>query len=286
MSGRVMGGRVGEKIKNNAKDQSTKKVEIAFIILIVCIFILAGLLIYAFYFYARPEKPETNESTEVVVHPSSKSYSQACGPIAYENATIKSMKVPAVDRDGKGAMTEITVEVFPGHGRVLVDINNLLFWEDTQESIRKAREVAQDFTGLNLSNYDLIYHISANANVVGGPSAGAALTVLTIAALQNKSIRNDTTITGVINYDGTIGPVSEVMQKAKILGKYNITNFLVPLGQSKEIDYDERKVCKTYGYLEYCTIERIPKLINLSEMLGINVIEVLNINQTINYMLV
>ncbi|MEM4318635.1 MAG: S16 family serine protease [Candidatus Pacearchaeota archaeon] len=267
-------------MKTFAKKEN-KKTEAFFIILLVGIAIITLLLFFSFYFYPETEKISTNEKQEEAM-PITKPiiYSN----LSFENTIVKSMLVPAVDKDGRGVITEIVVEVVNGSGRVLVDINNLLFWADTQESIRKAREVAQNYTGVNISDYDLIYHIYANANVVGGPSAGAALAAITIAALQNKTLANDTTISGVINYDGTIGPISEIYAKAKVSKKNNITTLLVPLGQSREITYDEREACRTYGNVEYCTRERIPKIINLSEELGMNVIEVDNINEAMNYL--
>jgi len=251
-----------------------KKTEALFIALLIGIAIIASLIFYSFYFY------QANETTEAGVNQNVLGY-----PISFENVTVKKMKTPAVDKDGNGVSTEIIVEAMPGTGRMLVDINNLLFWADTQESIRKAREVAQNLTNVNISNYDLIYHVYANASVVGGPSAGAALTIITIAALENKSLRQDVAISGAINYDGSIGPVGEILNKAKAAKEENITVFLVPLGQSKELTYEEREVCKTYGSVEYCSKEKIPKIIDLSHKVGINVTEVLNITDAMSYFL-
>ena len=203
-----------------------------------------------------------------------------------KDIVVKDIKVPAVDKEGNGVITTIVVEVMPGIGRTLVDINNLLFWADTQESIRKARDVAANYTGLDLNNYDLIYHIYANASVVGGPSAGAAITVVTIAALLDKNIRPDVMITGAINYDGTIGPVGDILSKAKVAKENGANLFLVPLTQGKETMYEEREVCKKYGNVEYCTKEQIPKIIDIGQEVGISVIEVKDINEALNYFLI
>ena len=51
--------------------------------------------------------------------------------------------LPAVDSENKGVMTLLVVEALPGSGRTLVDVDNLLFWTDTQNSIRKAKKVAE-----------------------------------------------------------------------------------------------------------------------------------------------
>jgi predicted S18 family serine protease/cell division protein FtsL len=199
------------------------------------------------------------------------------------SSNVKAIYVPAVDKDGNGVMTKISVEILPGNGKTLVDINNLLFWADTQESIRKAKEIAQNITGVNLSNYDLIYQITANASVVGGPSAGAAITIATIAAILNKTINPNVTISGTINYDGTIGPISEVLAKAETAKESGMKIMLVPIGQSREVTYEEKKTCRTYGYVEYCEIEKIPKIIDIGQEVGIEVREVKDIFEVVKY---
>jgi len=239
-------------------------------IILIFLVILLGILFIFYGFYYKPQPKE----------------------ITYKFATlssdvvVKGIKVPAVDKEGRGVMTEVIVEAMPGVGRTLVDINNLLFWADTQESIREAKDVAMNYTKVNLDNYDLIYHIYANASIVGGPSAGAAITVLTIAAILNKSIREDVAITGAINHDGSIGPVGDILEKAKIAKQNNINLFLVPLTQSKEVVYEEKKICKKYGNVEYCRVEQIPKVINIAEEVGIEVKEVKNIEEALSYFLI
>ena len=61
-----------------------------------------------------------------------------------ENATFVSVKVPAVDQDGNGVATILDVQLLPGNGKTLANIDNILFWTDTQNSIRTARSVAED----------------------------------------------------------------------------------------------------------------------------------------------
>jgi uncharacterized protein len=239
-------------------------------VIFIILLILVGILLIFYGFFYKPQ------SKEVVYKFSTLS----------PDVTVRSIKVPAVNKEGNGVMTEIIVEAMPGVGRTLVDINNLLFWADTQESIRKAREVAANYTGIDLNNYDLIYHIYANASIVGGPSAGASLTAVTIAAILKKEIRQDVMVTGVINYDGTIGPVGDILEKAKIAKQNNANVFLVPLTQSKEVRYEEKKVCRKFGNVEYCTIEQIPVVINIKDAVGIEVIEVRDINEVLSYLLI
>ena len=46
--------------------------------------------------------------------------------VSTNNITFVSMKVPAIDAQGKGVSTLLVVEAMPGTGRTLVDIDNLV----------------------------------------------------------------------------------------------------------------------------------------------------------------
>jgi len=200
-----------------------------------------------------------------------------------ENGTIVRIKLPAVDSKGNGVSTILTVEAIPGSGRTLVDIESLLFWADTQQSIRMARLVADKYTNESIENYDLIYSIEANASIIGGPSAGAALTLATIFALNHQKPRDDVMITGTINHDGTIGPVSSIMEKAKASKEAGAKKFLVPLLQSRDVVYETKKHCQKFGFSEFCYEETIPKQIDVSKEAGIEVIEVSSIEEALKY---
>lgn len=196
------------------------------------------------------------------------------------------ISVPAIDEDGNGVSTGLIVKIEEGSGRTLVDIDTLLFWVDTQNSIRMAKIVAANITGLDLENYDITYRINADATLIGGESAGAALTVATVAALQNKEIRDDVMITGTINHDGTIGPIGGILEKAKAAKDFGKTTFLVPLLQGNEIVYEERRHCEKFGALEWCNTERVPTKKDVSLESGISIIEVGNIEEALDYFLI
>lgn len=202
------------------------------------------------------------------------------------NISFASIIVPAIDQNGRGVATILDIQAVPGHGRTLTNIDRLLFWTDTQNSIRTARSVAENITGSNLSNYDLIYTIKANATVIEGPSAGAALTVATVAALSKKEINSTVMITGTINHDGTIGPVGEILEKAKAAKSIGADMFLVPLSQSSEVVYEEQRYCEQIGFSQICTIEQIPRKMDVSEQAGLAVKEVRTVEEALKYFLI
>ena len=193
------------------------------------------------------------------------------------------MKLPAINRNESGVTAHLAVDVKPGEGLILVNINNVLANEDTQHSARMAAYVAESETGIDLSGLDIIYNLLANASMLEGPSAGAAMTITTIAALQNKKINQSVMITGTINHDGTIGPSGNVFAKAKAAKKSGARLFLVPIGESENKEYIETEFCKKYGIFEYCQPEFTTKKISIEKEAEIGVKEVGDISEALEY---
>ena len=199
------------------------------------------------------------------------------------------IKVPAIARIGnkeKGVITNLKVLAIPGEGRTLTNIENLLFWIDTQYSIRTAKHVAERISQMNLSQIDLIYTIETNASIIEGQSAGAALTIATIAVLQNKSINNSVIITGTISEDGRIGKVGGIIEKASAAKEFGAKLFLVPKGQSIIINYVPEQKCEKIGPITFCRTEYKAEEINVSEIVGIEVKEVSSIEKALKYFLI
>ncbi len=200
-----------------------------------------------------------------------------------DSVSFSSINVPAVDQDGNGVVTTLTVQITPGFGRVLTNIDKLLFWVDTQNSIRTAKQVASDITEVDLLQYDMIYTIRADASVIEGPSAGAALTIATVAAIERKEINPNVMITGTVNHDGTIGPVSEILAKARAARDVGAEIFLVPMLQGRQVTYKTEKYCEQVGISQICTTETRPVTIDIANETGLEIAEVKDINEALKY---
>jgi uncharacterized protein len=233
------------------------------LMLILGILIGVGIFIIVFY-----EAGETGEQVSLQ-EPSEKMYAE--------------INLVAVDQDGNGVTTPLTVEVIQGSGMVLTDIEKLLFWVDTQYSIQTARNVAVNITQTDMDNYDLIYSIKSDATLIGGPSAGAALTIATIAALENKTLKKDIIITGTIEPDGSIGQVGGVLEKAQAASDVGVKVFLVPPGQGEQTYLKPNETCTRRGGFLFCETVYEQITINIGEDTGISVIEVDNINEALQY---
>ncbi|MCD6477920.1 MAG: hypothetical protein J7K87_02870 [Candidatus Aenigmarchaeota archaeon] len=195
-------------------------------------------------------------------------------------------KLVAVNQNGDGVLTNLTVRAIPGNGRVLVDVESILFWIDTQQSIQIAKKVAEDYIERNITNADITYTIDIpNTTLVGGPSAGAAFAVATIAVIENKTIRNDTVITGTIESDGKIGQVGGIIAKGKAVKEAGYGHFLVPMGQGEFSEYKKVETCSKYGSMKVCNIKYKKVYVNVEKEIGINVKEVSNIDEAVKYLL-
>ena len=242
-------------------------------LLVVIVVLLAVAGIYGYFFYSP--KIELNATGTTVTATTSIE--------ASEQPNSVMLNVPAVDNEGNGVVTLIKVEARPGSGRTLVDINGILFFVDTQNSIQTAKTVAANLTHAKLSNIDLVYSIQTNASVIEGPSAGAALTVLTMAALEGKQLAPGVIITGTINADGSVGPVGGIPAKANAAKDVGATVFLVPKGQGSQITYTPVQKCEQIGMITYCTTEYKATSIDVSKDLGIQVKEINRIQDALPY---
>jgi hypothetical protein len=147
-----------------------------------------------------------------------------------------------------GVMLNISAEVKPGKGRVLVDtkpLMGLVF----QDAANTAVYVAQNRTGIPLTGSDVIFSIHAPGQVpaVDGPSAGALMTLLAIAAIGNKPLRGDITLTGTIDQNGKIGAVAGVVEKSRAAKDSGKSLILLPGENAKLVRYTPQER-QYYGF--------------------------------------
>jgi len=145
--------------------------------------------------------------------------------------TIQAPAVAMQNGEYVGTVSDMVVGISEGDGSIYVET-----WPlseiDTQASARLAVSVAGELTGMDVQSHNFYYSIVSEAPVIGGPSAGGILTVATIACLNGWELDQDVMMTGMINPDGSIGPVGGIYEKAKAAHEYGITTFLVPEGQA------------------------------------------------------
>ena len=158
-----------------------------------------------------------------------------------------------------GVMLNITAEVKPGEGRVLVDTQPLM-GVVFQDAANTAVYVAQNRTGVSLAGSDVIFSIRAPGEVpsVDGPSAGALMTLLVISAIEHKPLRTDVTLTGTIDENGNVGAIGGVVEKAQAAKDSGKSLFLLPQANANLLTYTQR----TRNYYGFTIVQQVPSTVD------------------------
>ena len=143
---------------------------------------------------------------------------------------LKLLAVSESEAGYTGNIADLYMELKDGKGRVFLDTFPITK-SDTQISTRFAKEIACDFLDMDCSNTDFIYTIKADSAIIGGPSAGAAIAVLTSSMLKGLEPNEKITITGSINSGGLIGPVGGLKAKIDAAASNDIEKVLIPKGE-------------------------------------------------------
>lgn len=139
-----------------------------------------------------------------------------------------SIRAPAVIvMNNTGSLTTISLTITNGTGAVNITGPQEV-GPSTLQSAQTAAAYAASYTGHNLNRYDFMYTISDAGDNVSGPSAGAAMTMLAVSAFENRQLRNDFSMTGTINPNGSIGEIGGVYDKASAAKNAGMKLLLVP----------------------------------------------------------
>jgi len=212
------------------------------------------------------------------------SFSQAYEIKEWErNITYKSITIvaPAV-AEGKngyyGVTTKINVTMMNGSGNVYFAASPLT-QIDMQGSAKLAVDVACALAGVDRNKYDFLFYVKSDSPIVGGPSAGATMTVATLALIEGINLNDSVAMTGMINPDGSIGPVGGILEKGEAIAQAGKKIFLIPKGQMIEyITNYTRQGIWIIGKQEAINVSQV-----LYKKYGLIVKEVEDINEAFYY---
>ncbi len=233
------------------------------------ILLLAAAVAIVFFiggYVAAPKQPAVYQVNDISVRNTT---------LAPENYDTAMLVIPAVDDNNTGKLAELVVQLRSGKGMVFIafNYNNPIMDNETQESLKTAIDVAERYALRDPSLYDLHYSMSAPASSVGGGSAGAAMTIATMAVLQGRTLRNDTAITGTISEDGSIGPVGGVLAKAQAIKAAGYTRFIVPIGESTTQVMQDVCTEKTTDNSVFKACNSQPVTVSIANETGLDVME-------------
>lgn len=134
-----------------------------------------------------------------------------------------------------GSVLEIEAVAFPARerGKGSLRINDTA-GSMTKDSVFAAAAVVRQVTGEDLANWDV--HI----NVVGGgridgPSAGVAIYLAMISAIQGRPIRQDTAITGEVSIRGAVKAIGGVYEKIYGAKQAGMSRVVLPEENRKDV---------------------------------------------------
>jgi uncharacterized protein len=204
--------------------------------------------------------------------------------IFYRNVTVYAPAVASTESGYVGVISTVTVTIQSnGSGRVFVDTLPLTE-VDMQGSARLAVKVASalvkndENSDVDPSEFDYFFVVRTSSPVIGGPSAGGIMTVATISLLEGWEMDNRTVMTGMINPDGSIGPIGGIPQKIDAAYSVGANHFLIPKGQGT---YTEMVATTVNGWVT--TVKPVTRNIADYAMVnyGMAVTEVADINEAL-----
>ncbi len=209
--------------------------------------------------------------------------------LTYRNVTVYAPAVAETDNGYVGVISTITVTIQSnGSGRVFVDTLPLT-QIDMQGSARLSVKVAKalvkndDRCEIDPDSYDFFFVVRTNSPIIGGPSAGGVMTAAVVSLLENWTMDNKTVMTGMINPDGSIGPIGGILQKIDAAYSVGATRFLLPKGQ---MTYTEMvtEATNENGWVQTNTKLVIRNVADYAlDNYGIEAVEVEDINDALLY---
>lgn len=205
----------------------------------------------------------------------------------YRNITVYAPAVGQTSQGYVGVISTITVTIQSnGSGRVFVDTLPLT-QIDMQGSARLAVQVAISYVSrdknclVNPATFDYFFVVRTDSPIIGGPSAGGIMTAAVIALLENWNMDNQTVMTGMINPDGSIGPIGGIIYKIDAAHSVGATRFLIPKGQDTYTEQVYETTTTSWGQqIISRTVTRIVSDYAMNQY-GMEVIEVTDMNEVI-----
>ena len=134
-----------------------------------------------------------------------------------------------------GSIIEIEAVAFPaeekGKGRIRF---NETAGSMAKDSLFNAAVVVRRITGKNMTDYDLHVNIIGGGNV-DGPSAGIAMLLAIISAIEEIPLKQDIAVTGEVSIQGIVKPVGGVREKIHAAEQAGIKKVLIPLDNKNDI---------------------------------------------------
>jgi ATP-dependent Lon protease len=184
------------------------------------------------------------------------------GPPQFENEVAMRVSVPGVSTGLAwtpvgGDILFIEATRVPGGGRlILTGQLGEVMRESAQAalSIVKNRAASLGIDETRFEKSDVHIHVPAGAIPKDGPSAGVAMFMALVSLMTERTIRNDTAMTGEISLRGLVLPVGGIKEKVVAAARAGLKRVMLPARNRR--DYEDIPE-ETRNQLEFIWLERV-----------------------------
>jgi ATP-dependent Lon protease len=166
------------------------------------------------------------------------------GPPPFEDEVAMRVSVPGVATGLAwtpvgGDILFIEATAIPGGGRLILtgQLGDVMK-ESAQAalSIVKNRAASYGIDAARFEKTDIHIHVPAGATPKDGPSAGVAMFMALVSLMTDRTIRNDTAMTGEISLRGLVLPVGGIKEKVVAAHRAGLKRVMLPARNRKDFD--------------------------------------------------
>ena len=125
-------------------------------------------------------------------------------------------------------------------------------------SIVKSRASALGIDPVRFEKTDIHIHVPAGATPKDGPSAGVAMFTALVSLMTDRTVRNDTAMTGEISLRGLVLPVGGIKEKVIAAHRAGIKRVMLPARNKKDFDEIPEEVREK---LDFIWLERVEQAV-------------------------
>jgi ATP-dependent Lon protease len=196
------------------------------------------------------------------IHIASSDLPAILGPQQFESELAMRMSVPGVATGLAwtpvgGDVLFIEATRTPGSGKlILTGQLGEVMRESAQAalSIVKNRAASFGIDGSRFEKSDIHIHVPAGAIPKDGPSAGVAMFMALVSLMSERTVRNDTAMTGEVSLRGLVLPVGGIKEKVVAAHRAEIKRVMLPARNRKDYEDIPEEARRD---LEFIWLERV-----------------------------
>ncbi len=150
----------------------------------------------------------------------------------------------------------------PGNGKLILtgQLGDVM-----KESVQAALSIVKNRAALfgiepeRFEKSDIHVHVPAGAIPKDGPSAGVAMFMALVSLFTERTIRNDTAMTGEISLRGLVLPVGGIKEKVVAAARAGLKRVMLPARNKKDFDDIPEEARKA---LEFVWLERVDEAVD------------------------